>query len=211
MAVKKKILICQRGRHFMKNKTNSYFRELLDDYDVDIFDDVEIFNNRDFFEYDTTIFFTQFGEFTEDQEKNLLDFISSGKGFVGLHGASASFKMHPKYYEMIGGRFLRHKKKCSIDVKILDKTHPITANLDDFSFYDEPYRHDFSMKGDMKVLAEGYYHDEKDPDPEPIIWVKSYREGRVAFCALGHQARALKNQIYRKIIRRSLEWVLEGQ
>ncbi len=195
----------------MKNKTKSYFKELLYDYDVDIFDDVEIFNNRDFFEYDTTIFFTQFGEFTEVQEKNLLDFIAIGKGFVGLHGASASFKMHPKYYEMIGGRFLNHKKKTNIDIKILDKSHPITANLDDFTFFDEPYRHDFSMKGDMKVLAEGYYHDEKDPEPEPIIWVKTYGEGRVAFCALGHQARALKNQLYREIIRNSLKWVLERQ
>ncbi|MFX0030967.1 MAG: ThuA domain-containing protein [Candidatus Hodarchaeota archaeon] len=211
MAVKKKILICQRGRHFFKSKTYSYFMELLDDFDVAIYDDVEIFNNRDFFEYDTTIFFTQFGEFTEKQEKNLLDFIASGKGFVGLHGASASFKQHPKYYEMIGGRFLHHKKKTNIDIKILDKTHPITANLDDFTFFDEPYRHDFSMKGDMKVLAEGDYHDEKDPDPEPIIWVKNYGKGRVAFCALGHQARALKNEIYRNIIRNSVKWVLEGQ
>jgi type 1 glutamine amidotransferase len=210
MDVKRKVLICQRGRHFLKNKTSSYFKELLNDYDIAIYDDLEIFNNRDFFEYDTTIFFTQFGKFTEDQEKNLLDFIASGKGFVGLHGASASFKMHPKYYEMIGGRFLRHKKKTNIAIKILDKSHPITAKLDDFSFFDEPYRHDFSMKGDMKVLAEADYHDVKDPDPEPIIWVKTYGKGRVAFCALGHQAKSLKNPIYRKIIRRSLEWVLEG-
>ncbi|MFW9818124.1 MAG: ThuA domain-containing protein [Candidatus Thorarchaeota archaeon] len=211
MAVKRKILICQRGRHFLKNKTSSYFKELLNDYDVDIYDDLEIFNNRDFFEYATTIFFTQFGEFTKEQEKNLLDFVASGKGFLGLHGASASFKMHPKYYEMIGGRFLKHKKKINIDIKILDNSHPITADLNNFTFYDEPYRHDFSMKGDMKVLAEAYYNDEKDPEPEPIIWVKTYGKGRVAFCALGHQAKSLKNQIFRKIIRTSLEWVLEGQ
>ena len=37
MADKKKILICQRGRHFLKNKTYSYFKELLNDYDVDIY------------------------------------------------------------------------------------------------------------------------------------------------------------------------------
>ncbi|MFX1378608.1 MAG: ThuA domain-containing protein [Promethearchaeota archaeon] len=207
--MKKKILICQRGRHFKKKKTSSYFKEVLNDYIVDIYEDVEIFNNRDFFDYDTTVFFTQFGEFTEKQEKNLLDFIAGGKGFVGLHGASASFKKHPKYYEMIGGRFLKHKKKTNIDIKILDKSHPIIANLEDFTFFDEPYRHDFSMKGDMKVLAEGYYHDEKDPNPEPIIWVKTYGEGRVAFCALGHQAKSLKNKIYRTLIRDMVRWVLK--
>ena len=209
MEVKKKILLCQRGRYFKKAQTYSYFKEILSDYIVVNHENVEIFNNRTFFDYDTTIFFTQFGEFTEEQEKNLLDFIASGKGFVGLHGASASFKNHPKYYEMIGGRFIKHKKKCNIDIKILDKDHPITTDLSDFSFFDEPYRHDFSMKGDMKVLAEGHYHDEEDPDPEPIIWVKTYGKGKVAFCALGHQAKALKNEIYQIIVKNSVKWVLE--
>ncbi len=208
---KKKILLCQRGRYFKKDKTYSYFKEILNEYIVDNYVDIEIFKNRDFFEYATTIFFTQFGEFTEEQEKNLLDFISSGKGFVGLHGASASFKQHAKYYEMIGGRFTGHKKKRNIDIKIIDKNHPITKNLDDFTFFDEPYRHDFSMKGDMKVLAEAYYHDEEDPNPEPLIWVKTYGQGRVAFCALGHQARALKNEIFRTIIKNSVIWVLKEQ
>ncbi len=211
MAFKKKILLCQRGRYFKKDKTYLYFKEILSDYVVDNYEDVEIFNNKDFFDYDTTIFFTQFGEFSEEQEKNLLDFIASGKGFVGVHGASASFKAHPKYYEMIGGRFIEHKKKCNIDIKILDKEHPITADLLDFTFFDEPYRHDFSMKGDMKVLAEAYYHDEEDPTPEPIIWVKTYGKGRVTFCALGHQAKSLKSEIFRRIIKNSVKWVLEGQ
>ncbi|MFX1464660.1 MAG: ThuA domain-containing protein, partial [Promethearchaeota archaeon] len=204
MAFKKKILLCQRGRYFKKDKTYLYFKEILSDYVVDNYEDVEVFNNKDFFDYDTTIFFTQFGEFSEEQEKNLLDFIASGKGFVGVHGASASFKAHPKYYEMIGGRFIEHKKKCNIDIKILDKEHPITADLPDFTFFDEPYRHDFSMKGDMKVLAEAYYHDEEDPSPEPIIWVKTYRKGRVTFCALGHQAKSLKSEIFRRIIKNSV-------
>jgi type 1 glutamine amidotransferase len=206
---KKKILLCQKGRYFKRDKTYSYFKEILSDYIVDNYEDVEILNNRDFFEYDTTIFFTQFGEFTEEQEKNLLDFIASGKGFVGLHGASASFKEHPKYYEMIGGRFVAHKNKRDIDITIIDKNHPITKDLQDFEFFDEPYRHDFSMKGDMNVLAEGYYHDEEDPNPEPIIWVKTYGEGRVAFCALGHQARSLKDETFRMIIRNFVKWVLK--
>jgi type 1 glutamine amidotransferase len=209
MPGKKKILLCQRGKLFWKKKSYSYFKEFLDEYIIDNYEDLEVFNNRDFFEYDTTIFHTKFGQFTGEQERNVLDFIASGKGFIGLHAASASFKMHPKYYEMIGGRFLHHKRLTNIDIKILDKSHPITANLEDFTFFDEPYRHDFSMKGDMKVLAEGYYHDEKDPEPEPIIWVKTYGEGRIADCSLGHQTKSLKNEIYRTIIKNMVNWVLK--
>ncbi|MFX1499811.1 MAG: ThuA domain-containing protein [Promethearchaeota archaeon] len=211
MADKKKIILCQRGRYFKKDKTSSYFKEILNNYVVDVYNDLEIFKKRDFFKYDTTIFFTQFGKFTEEQEKNVLDFIGSGKGFIGLHGASASFKQHPKYYEMIGGRFIGHKKKTHIDIRIIDKDHPIVKNLDDFTFFDEPYRHDFSLKGDMKVLAVADYHDEQDPEPEPIIWVKTYRKGRIVFCALGHQAKSLKSEIFRMIIRNSVKWVLNEE
>ena len=211
MGIKKRILLCQSGRHFKKLKVYSYLKETLDDCIIDNYKNVEIFNNRDFFEYDIIIFYTHYSEFTKEQEKNLLDFIASGKGFVGLHAASASFKKHPKYYEMIGGRFIKHKKKKRFDIKIIDKEHPITLNLEDFTFYDEPYRHDSSMKGDMKVLAEAYYHDEKDPDPEPIIWVKTYEEGRIAVCTLGHQIKSFKNEIYHKIIKNLVSWVLEGR
>jgi type 1 glutamine amidotransferase len=207
---KKKILLCQSGRRFKKHKAYSYLKEFLDEYIIDNYNNVEIFNKREFFKYDTTIFYTHFSEFTKEQEDNLLTFIADGKGFVGLHAASASFKKHLKYYEMIGGRFIRHKRKTNIDIKIVDKEHPISANLEDFSFFDEPYRHDFSMKGDMKVLAEAYYHDERDPDPEPIIWVKTYGKGRIAFCALGHQTKSLKNEKYQPIIRNLVNWVLKG-
>jgi len=207
---KEKILLNLRGRYFFKKKVVTYFKEILKDYIVDVYEDVEVFNNKNFFDYDIMIFFTQFGEFTEEQEKNVLEFIASGKGFVGLHGATASFKAHPKYYEMLGGRFIGHKKKVNIDIKILDSNHPITRDLQDFTFFDEPYRHDFSTKGDMKVLAEANYHDENDPNPEPIIWVKTYGKGKVSFCALGHQVKSLTQDIFRTIIKRSVEWVLEG-
>ena len=119
-------------------------------------DNVEIFSNQDFFKYDLMIFFTQFGEFTEEQEKNVLEFVASGKGFVGIHGATASFKQHNRYYDLLGGRFINHKKKTEMNIKILDNTHPITENLDDFTFYDEPYRHDFSQKGDMNIALIEY-------------------------------------------------------
>jgi len=208
---KKKILLCQRGRYFNKNKTYNSFQQILSEYHIDNYEDLDVFNDRDFFNYDTTIFFTQFGEFTEEQEKNVLDFISSGKGFVGLHGASASFKEHPNYYEMLGGRFIGHKKVTNYDIKIIDPNHPITQDLEDFSFIDEPYRHDFSMGKDIHVLAKGDYHDEEDPKPEPIMWTKSFGKGRIFFCALGHRASSLKHETFQTIISRAVKWVLEGQ
>lgn len=209
--IKKKIILYQGGRYFYRNKTYNYFKNILSDYVVDMYENVLIFGKKEFFYYDTAIFFSQFGELTDKQEKNILGFISSGKGLIGLHGASASFKTHPKYYEMLGGRFISHKRFREFDVKILDKNHPITQGLEDFRIKDEPYRHDFSMGRDIYILAEGNYYDKNDPKPEPIIWIKTYGKGRIFFCALGHKAKSLKNENYQIIIKRAVKWVLEGQ
>jgi type 1 glutamine amidotransferase len=205
---KKKILLYLGGRYTAIERTYQYFQDILEDYQIDKYENVEIFDENTFFEYDTTIFFSQEGDLSHSQEINLLEFISSGKGFIGLHGASASFKAHPKYFEMLGGKFIGHKKIGSFNIKIIDKNHPITKDFADFSFDDEPYRHDFSMGGRIHILAEADYNDKEDPNLEPIIWVKNFGQGKVFFCALGHRTRSLKSVIFRTIIKRAAKWVL---
>lgn len=207
--VRKKILLYQGGRYFGTRKNLKEFQSILDKYDIDGYENVEIFSNRDFFEYSTMIFFSQEGEFTDEQENNVLEFVSSGKGFIGLHGASASFKSHPKYFEMLGGKFIGEKGVRKINIKIVDSTHQITKGLSDFTFKDEPYRHDFSMAKDLHIIAEADYRDPDDPDSEPIIWVKPYGKGKVFFCALGHRNLSLKDEIFQILIRRAVKWVLK--
>ena len=46
--------------------------------------------------------------FTEAQKKNLLDFVRSGKGFIGAHCASLTFYDYPEFGEMLGGYFHRN-------------------------------------------------------------------------------------------------------
>lgn len=210
MKIIKRILLFQRGRYLLRDKIYASFKNILSDYIVDKYEDVKIFSDRDFFEYDTAIFFTQFDEITEEQEKNVLDFVASGKGFVGIHGASASFKGHPKYYEMLGGRFIGYKKGKDYNIKIVDKNHPITQGLEDFIIEEEQYQHDLSMGKDIHILAEADYHDETDPKLEPIIWTKTYGKGRIFFCALGQKPKSLNEEIMQTIIKRAVKWVLEG-
>jgi len=205
--VRKKILLYQGGRDYGTEKNHKAFQNILADYIVDNYENVDVFSNRDFFDYSTMIFFSQEGEFTEEQEKNVLDFIASGKGFIGLHGASASFKSHAKYFEMLGGKFVGEKNIKSIDIKLIDKNHPITNGLNDFSFRDEPYLHDFSMSDDIHILAKADYHDNEVPELEPIMWVKIYGKGRVFYCALGHRNHSLKDDLFQKIIKRAVDWV----
>lgn len=205
----KKILLYQGGRYSSKNVSFKHFKNILTGYLIDMFEDVKIFDTHAFFSYDATIFYSQEGELTKQQEKNILKFVHEGRGFIGLHGASASFKSHPKYFEMLGGRFMNHKLLKSFEVEIIDKNHPITNNLDDFRFKDEPYRHDFSMSKDIQILAKANYKDSENKSLEPIIWIKNYGQGRVFYCSFGHRTNSLKSEIFKQIIRRAVKWVLK--
>jgi len=205
---KKKILLYQGGRYFGVQKNHKAFQNILDEYTVENYENVEVFSNTSFFEYSAMIFFSQEGTFTNNQEKNVLEYVSSGKGFIGLHGASASFKSHPKYFEMLGGRFIGHKEPQRFDIKIIDSNHPITSGIVDFSFKDEPYRHDLSMGKEIHILAEADYHEVEDPNPEPIMWVTSYGDGRIFYCALGHRNVSLKDEIFKTIIKRAVIWAI---
>ena len=43
-----------------------------------------------------------------EQEKALLDFVESGKGFIPIHCASYCFLNSPKYVELVGAQFRSH-------------------------------------------------------------------------------------------------------
>lgn len=68
--------------------------------------------------------------FTDAQKQHLLDFVSSGKGFVGAHCASLTFYDYPPFGEMLGGYFNRNLPQGTIAVlKVEDTTHPATRML----------------------------------------------------------------------------------
>jgi type 1 glutamine amidotransferase len=68
--------------------------------------------------------------FTEAQKKSLVDFVSSGKGFIGAHCASLTFYDYAPFGEMLGGYFRRNLPQGTIAVlKVEDRKHPATRML----------------------------------------------------------------------------------
>ena len=68
--------------------------------------------------------------FTDAQKKHLLDFVSSGKGFIGAHCASLTFYDYPSFGDMLGGYFNRNLPQGTIAVlKVEDQKHPATKML----------------------------------------------------------------------------------
>ena len=73
--------------------------------------------------------------FTVAQKEMLLDFIRSGKGFIGAHCASLTFYDYQAFGDMLGGYFVRAATNSSsptrkiVVLKVEDQNHPATRML----------------------------------------------------------------------------------
>ena len=71
-------------------------------------DKVEDLNADNLAKYDGLVIYANQERISPEQEKALLEYVESGKGFIPLHCASYCFLNSPKYVELVGAQFDRH-------------------------------------------------------------------------------------------------------
>src|SRR5438132_5362576 len=93
--------------------------------------------------YDGVIFANTTGDLPLPDKHAFLDWIKSGKAFVGMHSATDTFRGHQPldpYVEMIGGEFKHHDKQAEVDCINQDPKHPACRDLGaTFHLKDEIY------------------------------------------------------------------------
>jgi uncharacterized protein len=159
-------------------------------------------NTENLEKYDALMIYANHEQITPEQEKALLTFIEKGRGFIPIHCASFCFQNSPKYIDLVGGQFLRHKTD-TFTTSIIKKDHPIMKSLEEFSTWDETYEHDKLAK-DITVLmerVEGEHH-------EPWTWVKEFGKGRVFYTAYGHDERTWNNPGFHKLVKEGILWAV---
>jgi putative membrane-bound dehydrogenase-like protein len=159
-------------------------------------------NTENLDNYDGLMIYANHEEISPEQETALLSFVEKGKGFIPVHSASFCFQNSPKYIDLVGGQFMKHGTD-TFTANIIKKDHPITASLDEFSTWDETYRHDKLAK-DITVLmenVEGEHH-------EPWTWIKEYGKGRVFYTAYGHDERTWNNSGFHQLMKEGILWAV---
>jgi hypothetical protein len=166
--------------------------------------------------YDAVLDYLTDSTLTDAQREGLCSFVDSGGGYAGVHCAADLTSVSPddpdsvidsrdrpvpELREMLGGHFLTHPEQCVVDARIVDHHHPITVTLDDVSVWDEAYVLD--VDDDVRVLARMDHPEHADM---PVAWVKSYGEGRVFYCSLGHGTPSLTDEGVRDLIRNGTRW-----
>jgi type 1 glutamine amidotransferase len=163
-----------------------------------ISDDVGELNLDNLNRFDVILNYSTAYEPSPDQIDALLEAIRRGVGFVGLHAATATFKGSPAYFEMIGGRFVKHPPFGRFTVEITDSTHPVTHGMASFDVEDERYELTDLAAG-LRVLAHNEGH--------PMVYASEYVQGRVCYIALGHDRRSLTRPEYARLFAQAVEWV----
>ncbi|MEK6236153.1 MAG: ThuA domain-containing protein, partial [Planctomycetales bacterium] len=134
-------------------------------------------------------------------KQSLVDFVKSGKGLMGTHSATDTYKNWQDYNDMMGGAFAGHPWHTEVPVRILAPEHPLNKVFGGkgFTVTDEIYqfRDNTASPADRKMLlslAPDWDQIKKGRRKDqfyPISWISKYGEGRTFYCSLGH-----RNEIY---------------
>lgn len=178
--------------------------DVLSDHDAfeltKIEDDLDALISPNLDPYDLIVFYYTVGEINDAQKNGLLNYVSSGKGYVGIHSAADSFRNCPEYRSMVGGHFITHPHYREYQVSITDPEHPITTDLVEFNVTDEQYILDYDHR--VNVLASALHKGSM----MPVAWTKHWGQGRVFYLALGHDKKACQHHNFATLLQRGALW-----
>jgi uncharacterized protein len=150
------------------------------------------------------------GELEPEQERGLLDAVSSGVGIAGWHGGMGdAFRSSPAYQWMVGGQFVAHPDGIhEYRVSIVDRDDPISAGIDDFSVRSEQYY--MHVDPANHVLATTTFETESAPWTNgtvmPVVWKRTFGQGRVFYSSIGHALVDHEIAAVRELQRRGMVW-----
>jgi type 1 glutamine amidotransferase len=154
---------------------------------------------------------------SDEQKKKLLDAITAGKPFVGIHSATDTFRKpgSPEidpYIAMIGAEFSMHDAQQKAKNRVVDHKFPGMQGLgESFELMEEWYPFSKFAK-DLHVILVQETKDMKGPHyqrpPYPATWAHMYGKGRVFYTSLGHREDIWTNEIFQQILLGGIAWAL---
>jgi type 1 glutamine amidotransferase len=141
-------------------------------------------------------------ELTSEQEDGLLQFVSSGKGLVGIHGSA--WWIGGRAVDLLGGHANWHPPGLRFTVHIDRPDHPVTEGIHDFELEDEIYISAYDPA--IQILASAKWHERA----HPMAWVKPYGAGRVFYTTLGHGPGTFQQPAMQVLVGQGARWAGGG-
>ena len=127
------------------------------------------------------------------------NFVNNGGGILAIHAATASFKETMPYFDILGGRFIRHGKVENFEV--IRVRNDIFDGIDNFVVKDELYIHE------LEPSIEVHFTTKLEGKDIPVVWTYQYGNGKVCYAVPGHTTGTMQNKTYQQLLQRGLMWV----
>ncbi|MBL8217290.1 MAG: ThuA domain-containing protein [Bryobacterales bacterium] len=168
--------------------------------------------------YDAVFLFTS-GELalSDQQKRDLLAYVRSGKGFGGAHSATDTLYSWGEYGELIGAYFDGHPWVQEVSIDIEDPDFPGHRGVaPSFRMVEEIYQFREFSRDRVRVLqtldtatvdlrAAGVNRADGD---FALTWCRPYGQGRVFYTALGHFDETWRNTRFQQMLEGALQWLV---
>jgi type 1 glutamine amidotransferase len=160
--------------------------------------------------YDVLFFALTTGElpFDSEQKSAVLEFVSSGKGFLGVHSATDTLYDWPEYGDLVGAYFKEHPWTQSAGVIVEDEGHPATAGLGSrFTINEELYTFRENPRPRVHVLLRLDAASVGASGDYPLAWAQTYGSGRSYYNALGHFQETWRDARFQRQLLGAIQWL----
>lgn len=202
-------------------------RSLGDKHQFKVFwtEDAGIFTDDELKKYDVILFLNNDGDVLNDSQQQAFQrFISQGKGFVGIHGASATELEWDWYGQLVGRLFIKHPKIQTARLHRVDSEFPGMSRFPEQMLWtDEWYVFTEELSPDLHYLItvdEKSYdtkrgwnegEDHSMGDFHPLAWYHEVHGGRSFYTGLGHIGAAFQDPIFLEHIYGGIFWAATGR
>jgi type 1 glutamine amidotransferase len=179
-------------------------------FTVDTTEDVGSVSRGTLGNYDVLFFALTTGElpFDPDQKRAILDFVSSGKGFLGVHSAADTLYDWPEYGQLVGAYFMAHPWTQIADVIVEDEAHPATAGLGSrFTINEEFYTFRENPRPRVHVVLRLDAASAGAVGDYPLAWTQAYGSGRSYYNALGHFPETWRDPRFQRQLLGAIQWL----
>jgi len=163
--------------------------------------------------FDVLLFYDMVEEISKEQKAAFIELLEKGKGIVFMHHALVSYQHWDEFEKIIGGHFYRandslgieestYRHDVEIPVTVVDKNHPVTNGLSDFTIHDEVYGNLNVIPTIHPLLTTNHPESEKN-----ITWTNHYSNSRIVYIQLGHDQNAYQDLNFRILVKQAIEWV----
>jgi uncharacterized protein len=196
-------------------------------YKITTTKDGSIFTAENLAKYDAIMFYTS-GDLTkpakdgstpmtEEGKALLLETVKSGKPFIAVHNAVATFDKNPPdkidpYIQMLGGESIGHGEQQKAMNTCVDLKFPGVADLKDGIDIMEEWYSNKNFSKDIHVILLQEPKGMKGAlylrPPYPSTWARMHGKGRVFVTCLGHREDVWTNPMFHNVLTGGIDWAL---